>query len=245
LFGVVQGRKAHVLVREHKSLPWAAVDELRYVGRVETGEVFEQAVAVTGADGAVLSLRRIVIKLDQPTRDGDAEVALLTDLPPGQAGALALARLYLERWRIETVFHVLTETLQCEHPRLGYPKAALFAFCVTVVAYNVLGVIKAALRVTHGTEEVESGVSLYQVTEEIRRTHAGMMVAIVPHEWLPFRCLSAAELATTLRELARHVVLSKYKKAPTRAKKATRPRQHDPKQPHVSTAKVLAERRRR
>jgi IS4 transposase len=245
LFGVVQGRKAHVLVREHKGLPWAAVDELRHVGRVETGEVFEQTVAVTAGDGAVLRLRRLVIKLDRPTRDGDTEVALLTDLTPEPAGALTLARLYLERWQIETVFHVLTEALHCEHPRLGYPKAALFAFCVTVVAYNVLAVIKAALRVTHGTDEVESGVSLYQVTEEIRRTHAGMMVAILPHEWLSFRGMSAAELATTLRELAQHVVLSKYQKAPTRAKKPTKPRQHNPQQPHVSTAKVLAERRRR
>ena len=40
-------------------------------------------------------------------------------------------------------FQVLTETLECEHPRLGYPKAALFAFCVTLVAYNVLAVLKA------------------------------------------------------------------------------------------------------
>jgi IS4 transposase len=244
LFGVVRRRKAHVLVREHKGLPWTAVDEQRYVGRVETGEVFEQAVEVTAEDGAVLRLRRILIKLDKPTRDGDTEVALLTDLTVAQAGALTLARLYLERWQIEAVFQVLTETLQCEHPRLGYPKAALFAFCVTAVAYNVLAVIKAALRVTHGTDKVENEVSVYQVTEEIRRTHAGMMIAIVPHEWLSFRGMSAAELANTLRELARHVVLSKYQKAPTKAKKPTTPRQHDPQQPHVSTAKLLAERRR-
>jgi len=244
LFGVVQERKAHVLVREHKGLPWTAVDELRYVGRVETGEVFEQTVAVTAEDGTVLRLRRILIQLDKPTRDGDTEVALLTDLEEEQAGALTLARLYLERWQIETVFQVLTETLHCEHPRLGYPKAALFAFCVTVVAYNVLAVIKAALRVVYGTDKVENEVSLYQVTEEIRRTHAGMMIAIVPQEWLFFRSMSAVELANHLRELARHVALPKYKKAPTRAKKPTRPRLHDPQQPHVSTAKVLAERRR-
>ena len=245
LFGLVRGRQAHVLVREHKGLPWTAGNELRYVGRVETGEVFEQAVEVTNEEGTVLRLRRIFIQLDQPTRDGDTEIALLTDLTGEQAGALTLARLYLERWQIETVFLVLTKTLHCEHPRLGYPKAALFAFCVTAVAYNVLSVIKAALRGTHGTDKVENEVSLYQVTEEIRRTHGGMMIAIVPAEWLCFRNMSAAELASTLRALASQVVLSKYKKAPTRAKKPTTPRPHDPKQPHVSTAKILAERQRR
>lgn len=245
VFGVVRQRQAHVLVREHKGLPWTAVDELRWVGRVETGEVFEQTVAITAEDGTVLRLRRILLQLDQPTRDGDTEVALLTDLAAEHAGALVLARLYLKRWRIETVFQVLTETLQCEHPRRGYPKAALFAFCVTALAYNVLATIKAALRVVHGTDQVQNEVSLYHVTEEIRRTHAGMMVAVVPAEWLAFRSLSATALAHTLRELAKHVQLSKYQKAPTKAKKPPTPRQHDPQQPHVSTAKVLAERRRR
>jgi hypothetical protein len=209
LFGVVKRRKAHVLVREHKGLPWTAVDELRCVGRGETGLVFEQNVTVTDADGTELPLRRILIQLDQPTREGDMEVALLTDLTQEQASALTLARLYRERWQIESVFQVLTEALDCEQPRLGYPKAALFAFCVTVVAYNVLAVIKAALGVTYGTDKVENEVSLYQATEEIQRTHAGMMIAIVPAEWLFFRDLSAGALANTLRALAQQVVLSK------------------------------------
>jgi hypothetical protein len=251
LRGVVVIRKAHVLVREHKGLPWTALDELRYVGRVETGEVWEQNVTVTPeegtvtrADGSPLVLRRILIKLDKPTRDGETELAVLTDLTQTQADTLTLARLYRQRWQIETVFQVLTETLKCEHPALGYPKAALFAFCVTLVAYNVLAVIKAALRVVHGTDKVQNEVSLHHVTAEIRRTHAGMMIAVCPPEWLCFRGMSAMELANTLRELAIHVDLSKYRKAPTREKKAKTPRQYDPKHPHVSTAKVLAERRR-
>jgi hypothetical protein len=245
LCGVVLRRKAHVLVREHKGLPWTAADELRYVGRVETGAVWEQNVTVTAEDGAVLELRRILIKLDEPTRDGEMELALLTDLTAEQADALTLARLYRKRWQIENVFQVLTETLKCEHPARGYPKAALFAFCVTLVAYNILAVIKAALRVVHGTEKVENEVSLHHVTMEIRRTHAGMMIAIRPPEWLLFRGMSATELANALRDLATRVDLSKYKKAPTKPKKPKTQRKYDPKHPHVSTAKVLAARRGR
>jgi hypothetical protein len=252
LRGVVVDRKAHVLVREHQGLPWTAVDELRYVGRGETGEVWEQTVTltpeegpVTTEDGTVLQLRRIVIKLDQPTRDGESELAVLTDLTVEHADALALARLYLERWQIETVFQVLTETLRCEHPRLGYPKAALFAFCVTLVTYNVLAVIKAALRVVHGSEKVQNEVSLHHVTTEIRETHRGMMIAIPLPEWLLFRSMSATELATVLRELASRVDLAKYKKAPTKPKKPKTARQSGANRPHVSTAKILAERRRR
>jgi IS4 transposase len=252
LCGVVLRRKAHVLVREHKNLPWTAVNDLRYVGRTETGEVWEQDVVLTPEDatiatedGAGLKLRRILIKLDQPTRDGETELALLTDLTLEQADSLTLARLYVKRWQIETVFQVLTETLQCEHPRRGYPKAALFAFCVTLLAYNILAVIKAAMRVVHGTDKVESEVSLHHVTAEIRRTHAGMMIAVRPPEWVLFRSMSATELAGILRELATQVELSKYKKAPTRTKKPKTPPPHDPKHPHVSTFKILAKRKRR
>jgi hypothetical protein len=252
LRGVVVERKAHVLVREHQGLPWTAVDELRYVGRVETGEVWEQKVTltpetgpVTAEDGTVLQLRRIVIKLDQPTRDGETELAVLTDLPAEQADALTLVRLYLKRWQIETVFQVLTETLKCEHPQRGYPKAALFAFCVTLVAYNLLSVIKAALRVVHGAEKVQNEVSLHHVTTEIRETYRGMMIAIAPPEWVPFRSMSATELAALLRELAARVDLAKYKKAPTKPKKPKTARQSGANRPHVSTAKLLAERRKR
>jgi len=245
LCGVVLRRKAHILVREHKGLPWTALSELRYIGRVETGEVYEQDVQITSEDGEVLKLRRLLLQLDKPTRDGETELALLTDLTVEQADALTLCRLYLERWQIETVFQVLTETLQCEHPRRGYPNAALFAFCVTLVAYNILSVIKAALRVVHGSEKVQQEVSLYHVTQEIRRTHAGMMIAIPVQEWLLFRAMSPKELAQALRDWASHVDLVKFKKAPTKPKKPKIPRPYDPKHPHVSTAKILAERQRR
>jgi hypothetical protein len=33
---------------------------------------------------------------------------------------------------------------------VGYPKAALFGFCLALVAYNMLAVVLAALRSVHG-----------------------------------------------------------------------------------------------
>jgi len=44
---------------------------------------------------------------------------------------------------------------------LGYPKAALFGFCLALVAYNLLAVVLAALRSVHGEETVKEEVSLY------------------------------------------------------------------------------------
>jgi hypothetical protein len=47
---------------------------------------------------------------------------------------------------------------------LGYPKAALFAFCVALVAYNVLSTVKGALRSVHGEEKVADEVSGYYMS---------------------------------------------------------------------------------
>jgi hypothetical protein len=119
------------------------------------------------------------------------------------------------------------------------------SFCVTILAYNLLATVKAALRVVHGSETVEEKVSFYHLAEDVRRTHCGMMVAIPEPHWSVFRDLDARKMADLLVELAGRVTLSRYKKAKTRKKKAPTPRTHNPEQPHVSTAKILAKRDQR
>lgn len=241
IFGVAQ-RGGFVLVREHKGLPWQAISELQYMGRTATGRVYEQQVQIGDEDGRTLKLRRIVIRLDEPTRDGETEVALLTNVRG--VGALKLARLYLERWSIEGLFNVLTTALLCEQKGLGYPKAALFGFCVTLLAYNVLASVKAALRSVHGSAKVEEEVSLPKVAEHVCRNYEGMLVGLPAVEWMRFRGLSATELAECLRQWGAKVCLEKVRKAKTRPRKKGGPKPvHDPSTPHVSTARLLAARR--
>jgi IS4 transposase len=238
----VAKRGGFVLVREHKGLPHQARSELQYMGRTETGAVFEQKVQISGEDGRSLKLRRIVIRLDEPTRDGETEVVLLTNVRGVRT--LALARLYLERWSIEGLFNVLTTTLLCEQKGLGYPRAALFSFCVTLLAYNVLASVKAALRSVHGSDKVEEEVSMPKVAEHVSRNYEGMTVGLPAMEWLRFRGVSAAELAGCLRQWAERVSLEKVRKAKSRPRKKAGPKPvHDPSTPHVSTARLLATRR--
>src|SRR5215468_9780275 len=241
LFGVAQ-RRGFVLVREHKGLPWQAPNELRYAGRTDTGRVYEQEVQITNEEGQTLKLRRVVIRLDEPTRDGETEVALLSNVRGVRT--LKLARLYLRRWAIEGLFNVLTTTLACEQKGLGYPRAALFSFCVTLVAYNALATVKAALRGVHGSIKVEEEVSLPLVAEHVCRNYEGMMVGLPPEEWLPFGELSAPDMAGCLRHWAAMVCLQKVRKARSQPRKKARPKPApDPGTPHVSTARLLAARR--
>ena len=243
LFGI-RSRDAKFLVRQHANLPGTLRGRLTYRGRIQTGRVYEQAMEIIDpTTGSTLTIRRITVKLNQPTRDGDTEIHILTNLPQRAADACKVAELYRKRWSIETMFQELTETLSCEIKTLGYPKAAVFAFCLALVAYNGISVIKAALRSVHGPDSVEEQVSGYYLSLEISKTYTGMMIAIPAKHWTVFRDMSVAELAKVLKELARRVDLSKYQKHP-RGPKLPRPdRVRTGRSNHVSTARILATRK--
>jgi hypothetical protein len=245
LFGVAT-RQACFVVRQHQNLPWAAVTELEFVGECDGAEVWEQKVRLEHPQtGETLIVRRVELRLPTPTRDGDRVIHLLTNLPARDADARVVAGLYRKRWTIEGAFQVLEAALESEQPRLGYPPAALFAFCVALVAYNVLAVVRAALRGVHGREVVEQNVSTYYLASEIKGVYQGMMIAIPPAEWEPFRQMTVAQLAALLKALANQADLSAYQRSRRGPKKPRPARIHSKGKPHVSTARLIANRRQK
>ena len=90
---------------------------------------------------------------------------------------MRVAEIYRKRWTIEGLFFEVAQTLSCEIDTLCYPKAALFAFCLGLLACNAVALLKAALRAVHGEEVVSGQLSAYYLVLEIRQTYAGMMVA--------------------------------------------------------------------
>jgi hypothetical protein len=239
LFGVV-GRGASFVIRQHGStLTWEAAGPRVPKGRCDTGAVFEQAVRLTGPEGEILEARRVTVVLDAPTRDGDREIHILTDLPEETADAVAVADLYRKRWTLETAFQEIESTLNGEISALGYPRAALFSLCVALVAYNVMSTIKAALRAEHGAEAVDEGVSGSDLAEEVAGTTRGMMIAVPEDEWVPFHCLCPSELGEALRALAKRVRLSHYRKQPRGPKKPKPLKASGYEKKHLSTAKLL------
>ena len=132
LFGI-HDKKAAFIIREHGASPNPTeLEPLREVGRVETGLVYEQAVMIEEETGRQLKLRRIELHLDEPTRNGDKVIRLLTNVPQERMGALEVARLYRGRWSIEGMFGRLESVFQSEIAGLGHPRAALLAFGVSV-----------------------------------------------------------------------------------------------------------------
>lgn len=244
LFGIAT-RQACFLIRQHQStLHWDGMGESCCLGRIETGTVYARAGWLTDTHGRELRVRRLTVVLDEATRDGDAEIHLLTNVPIADADACKLAALYRKRWSLETAFAELTVHLSCEINTLGYPKAALFGFSVAVVAYNALAVVKASLRAVHGVEKVQVEVSSYYLAEEVSGTYRGMMIALPAECWEAFRALSLAQMAGLLTELAGRVRLAAFRKHRRGPKKKPAQRSKDAKKKHVSTARILAQRKK-
>ena len=132
--------------------------------------------------------------------------------------------------------------MESEQTRLGYPKAGLFAFCVSLVAYNVLAVVRAALRAVPTRAVVEAKVSTYYLTHEIKGVYQGMMIALPAAEWEHFRAMTTAQLAVALKALASKARLSAYQRHPRGPKKPRPKRIHYKDKPHVSTARLIANR---
>jgi hypothetical protein len=241
LFGIARRGGAFVTRQHGSTLKWRLVGERVSKGRCATGEVFEQAVELTDDEGETLTVRRITVELDRPTRDGDRTIHILTNLPAEEADAVKVAELYRKRWTLETAFQELEASLNGEINALGYPKAALFAFCLALVAYNVLSTVKAALRSVHGAKVVDTEVSGYDLAEEVAGTHRGMMIAVPKDEWVVFHGMSPREISPFLKRLAGAVRLSEFRKQPRGPKKPRPKRQSGAKIKHVATARLLAE----
>ena len=88
-------------------------------------------------------MRRITIALNKPTKDGESEVHVLSNLPPPKIDATVISDLYLVRWEEEEGFYSVTMTSTCELPTVGSPRAALFLFCMALVAFNVRQILMA------------------------------------------------------------------------------------------------------
>jgi hypothetical protein len=238
-------KEAAFVIRRHGKLACEEIGTAIFCGVVDGGTVTEQAVVVRGEGGQELPLRQVVVHLEKPTRDGEREIRILTNLPAEAADAVTVAELYRKRWRIEGAFHTLSQTLESEINTLGYPPAALLGFCVGLVSFNIFATLKAALRSVHGEEVVEEQVSTYLLTNEIAGTYQGMRIALPAEQWTIFHTISTEEMANLLWEWAGFIRLSRYPKSKRGPKKTPPERDHDPRKPHVSTARLLAERRRR
>jgi IS4 transposase len=240
----IEDRHAYFVIREHEQQRFKPLEAMREIGPTETGRVSEQRIEVRDEHDRARRWQRIRVRLNKPTREGEHILSIWSNLP-ASIDARTIADLYRKRWTLETALQHLVHNLNSEINTLGYPRAALFGFGIALVAYNTLAVLQAALRRVHGAERIEHEVSGYYLAEEVSATYHGMMIALPPPEWEVFQPLPLDQMATWLIDVAQHVHLPAFRKHHRGPKKPQPKRRYNPKQPHVSTAKLIAERRRR
>lgn len=235
----VAAKKSCFVIRQHGRLKGELQGKRRKIGRCETGLVYQQKlrVAEKGSD-RVIVLRRITVQLDKPTRDGDTELHILSNVPAADATACQLAQLYHQRWEIENAFHVLTMTLTCEVPSCGQPRGALFLFSLAMLAFNCRRVLYAALWTAHEGEEVQA-MSELSVALEIERAMDGLVTAIDESEWDQAIRPTVKGRAKFLCRVAKHVDVRAHRKSVRGPKKPKPPRQPYDGRPHEATHRLM------
>jgi hypothetical protein len=236
LFSIIE-RRAFFVIRQHENLRWRPLKEARPVGRVDTGEVWEQPIEVEDTEtGACRRMRRIILKLDTPTDEGDTEIVLLSNLE--RVSALRVCELYRERWTIERHFSLVKTVLHGEIEGLGRPRAALFAMGMALVAANALAVVKQALRVTRGEEEFEK-LSGYYMADEVAGNYRAVGALVAEAEWRALGAEPAEGFWGWCRGVASRIRTRGLHKHPRGPKKPQPPRASGKDRHHYSTYRLL------
>jgi hypothetical protein len=239
----IHHRRGFFIIRQHGTLKGTLIGKRRRIGSDDSGDVYEQQIRISD-DPDMPPVRRITVILNEPTRDGETELHILSNVPVTDATASKLAVLYRKRWTIETVFADIARTLTGEIPSLGYPQAALLALCLSFVVYNAVSMLESAMGREHGRSTIFGKVSPYYLCLEIEQATDGMLVAIAEEHWRIFATMPPREFAATLRNIASHMRLARYKKHSRGPKKPRPPRGKYTNGGHASTAKLIGNKSR-
>lgn len=238
LFGILE-RDAYFLVRQHAQSPATELLGKRKLAvRSNEGLVYEQAIVIRHSDGREEKVRRISIELYEPTRDGETEIHVLTNLPKRKVSALRAIQAYRQRWTIEKAFLDVAQNTRGEIETLGYPAAALFGFSLALVVFNIHAVMQAAVRATHDPAQTGLQLSAYYVAHEVASVSGGMNVALDATYWTrAYASLSAAQFVAELLRIARGIDLTRYRKHPRGPKKGVQKKPR--KSQHAATQRLL------
>jgi len=235
--------QATFLMRWHgTSCPYEEIEPLHAAASTTQGALEQKVWLHDHQSDEWLEVRRIVLPLAEPTRNGDTELVLMTNLPE-TVQADQICQAYRGRWKIETHFQRLTQQLHCEPPALNYPRAALFAFAMAVCAGNALAVVQQALQQAHGGEAVAE-LSYYALVLEISQIWLGMAIVMPTEKWKFIRHCRPDQLAAWLRYVAQHVRMDRFRRirrGPKKPPTPKRPINKDNLQFHVSVKRLLDE----
>ena len=230
------------VIRQHGKLKGTIRGKEKKIGETESGVVYENKLVLPESDGEQMTLRRVTLKLNTPTRDGDTEMVILTNLPVDDADAVRVSELYRDRWKVETAFLHMTLHLNCEIDALCYPAASLFCFAVSIVSFNALSVIKSMVAREHGRGASES-LSHFYLCDEIAGDSRGLLIALPDTGWDQVSQMPLESFCDELLKIAGSMKINRYRKSVRGPKKPPPKKRGNKRTVHVSTKRLLDKRR--
>lgn len=233
------------LLRHHGRSPrWRKIkgSRRRKAGTDDRGRaVYEQEIEVRLPDETWQRVRRITIKLDTPTKKGETELHVLTNLPES-VSVVTIAEAYADRWTIETCLGHVAQSLNGEINTLAYPGASLLCFCLALVLFNILGALKTLLtKFSKGADK--PALSYYYLALEVATTRKGIEIVIDRSYWKRFGSMSSTEFVSWIKSIAEHANLQRYRSHPRSPKRPPPKRASGKRRAHVSTHRILQERK--
>ena len=114
---------------------------------------------------------------------------------------------------------------------------------MALVAYNLVSTLKAVIASVHGRDCREK-LSYYYLGEELDATYQGMMIALPPEDWSDLGTMNLPQFSSLLQDWGRLVNLKAFTSTPRKPKKKKPKPSYDPAHPHVSTARLLAQKKK-
>jgi len=212
----------------------------RLVGFDPAGQkVYEQEIEVQLPDKSWVRVRRITVVLATPTRDGDTELHLLTNLPLS-VSALCVSEAYRGRWTIEVCLGKIASALNAEINTLSYPHACLFCFCLGLLAFNIISTLKQLLYRYNKTKQIPK-LSDYYIALEIGESQLAFEICFDHADWKKLQSMTTAEFLQWVIDIAKEAKLTKYRTHTRAPKKPPPKRSSGKKRAHFSTHRALEE----
>ena len=103
--------------------------------------------------------------------------------------------------------------------------------------------LKAVLASVHGRDYLEQ-LSYYYLADELEGTYRGMMIALPSEQWRNLQSTSLTQLSSLLQNWAAQVNLKAFTSTKRKPKQKKLKPPYDPAHPHVSTARLLAQKKK-
>jgi IS4 transposase len=239
IMGRLIDRGAAFIIREHgQNMLYEEELPARRRGRGSTGAIAEAQVRLLCRErDCAWPLRRIHVRLDEPTRDGERELRLLTNLPPTYT-AREVAETYRRRWEVERYFHFVKHELHGQIRSLGEPRAAIFALAAALAAGNVLAWVRSLVRGRRDDARIPR-LSGYYLALEISRGFAAVEALTAAHDWQALAQLADRSFRAWGLRLAAAVDWSRYVTHPRGPKQRPPPKLSGKERHHFSTYRLL------